>query len=78
VAIDAELGLLRKDIPTLIRSDNNGSIAMTKIPKNQQFHKRVKPHRYSLALEQTADVLSKVLLHSKHHKHTKDIGLVSA
>ena len=46
--------------------------------KNRQFHKRVKPHRYSLAQEQSADVLSKALLHSKHHKHTKDIGLVSA
>jgi len=34
-----ELGLLKEDMPMMIKGDNNGSIAMA---QNPQFHKRMK------------------------------------
>jgi len=87
-----ELSLLQEDVPTLIRGDNDGSIAMA---RNPQFHKRSK----HIAIrwhwlrelvqegkvfidscrdpEQMADVLTKALLHPKHQRHTREMGLVS-
>ena len=87
-----ELGLLQENIPTLIRGDNDGSIAMA---KNPQFHKRSKHiairwhwvrdlvQEGKLCIEscqdpeQTADILTKALPRPKHQKHTKEMGLVS-
>ena len=88
----SELGLLQEEVPTLIRGDNEGSIAMA---KNPQFHKRSK----HIAIrwhwvrdlvqegkiyvnscrdpEQTVDVLTKALPRPKHQKHASDMGLVS-
>jgi len=88
-----KLGLLQEDVPTLIRGDNDGSIAMV---RNPQFHKRSK----HIAIrwhwvrdlvqegkvfinscrdpEQTADVLTKALPCPKHQKHTREMGLVPA
>ena len=78
--------------PTLIRGDNNGSIAMA---RNPQFHQRSKhiAIRWHLIRdmvsdgiltleecrdpEQTADVLTKTLARFKHHKHITDMGMVS-
>lgn len=76
--------------PTIIRGDNNGSIAMT---KNPQFYKRSKHidtrwhwvrdlvEDKQLVIEscrdpeQTADVLTKPLARPKHQKHMKEMGL---
>jgi len=88
----SKLGLLQEEVPTLIRGDNEGLIAMA---KNPQFHKHLK----HIAIcwhwvrdlvqegkiyvdscrdpEQTADVLTKALPRPKHKKHTSDMGLVS-
>jgi len=88
----SKLSLLQEEVPTLIRGDNEGSIAMA---KNPQFHKRSK----HIAIrwhwvrdlvqegkiyvdscrdpEQTVDVLMKALPCPKHKKHTSDMGLVS-
>jgi hypothetical protein len=78
--------------PTLIRGDNNGSIAMA---RNPQFHQRSKhiAIRWHLIRdlvndgiltieecrdpEQTADVLTKPLARTKHHKHMAEMGMVS-
>jgi len=87
-----ELSLLQEDVPTLIRGDNDGSIAMA---RNPQFHKRSK----HIAIrwhwlrelvqegkvfidsccdpEQTADILTKALPRPKHQRHTQEMGLVS-
>ena len=35
----SELGLLREDLPTVIKGDNEGSLSMA---KNPQYHKRLK------------------------------------
>ena len=85
-----ELGLLQEDLPTEIRGDNKGSIAMV---KNPQFHKCFKHiarcwHWVRELVEdriitvmsccdpdQTADVLTKVLPCPKHQKHATDMGL---
>ena len=76
--------------PTLIKGDNNGSIAMA---KNPQFHKGSKhiatrwhwirdlaknklPDIESCCdPDQTADILTKALAKLKHIKHTVEIGL---
>ena len=86
-----ELGYSQSN-PTLIRGDNNGSIAMA---RNPQFHQRSKhiAIRYHLIRdlindgtltieecrdpEQTADVLTKTLDRFKHHKHIHGMGMVS-
>jgi len=88
----SELGLLQEKNPTLIRGDNEGSLAMA---KNPQFHKRSKhiDLRWHLIREliqgglitvescrnpeQTADVLTKALPRPKHEKHTVEMGLAS-
>jgi hypothetical protein len=79
-------------VPTLIRGDNDGSIA---IAKNPQFHKRTK----HIAIrwhwvrdlvreghicvgscrdrEQTADVLTKAIPRPKHRQHTAEMGLTT-
>jgi hypothetical protein len=80
-------------LPTTIRGDNEGSIAMT---KNPQFHKRSKHiglqyhsireqvHKGEIIVEncrtqnQTADMLTKPLPHAKHRQHTAEMGLASA
>jgi hypothetical protein len=76
--------------PTLIKGDNDGSIAMA---RNPQFHKRSKHiatrwHWVRDAVEdqvieiescrdpqQTADILTKALARPKHQRHVKEMGL---
>ena len=85
-----ELGWLKEDMPTVIKGDNDGSIAMAKNPK---FHKRTKhiAVRWHWIRElvqegtvdidtcrdpdQTADILTKALSRQKHLKHTTEMGL---
>jgi hypothetical protein len=85
----SELGFPQK-LPTILRGDNNGSIAMV---NNPQFHQRSKhiDIRYhwirdeiikeTINLEscrdpdQTADILTKALSKPKHQKHLYDMGL---
>ena len=87
-----ELGFLRENVPTLIRGDNDGSIAMA---RNPQFHKRSKHidirwHWIRELVEdgtieiescrdpeQPVDMLTKALARPKHLTHIKDVGLVS-
>ena len=79
-------------MPTLIRGDNDGSIAMA---RNPQFHKRSKHidirwhwirelvEDGTIVIEscrdpeQPADMLTKALARPKHLTHVKDVGLVS-
>jgi hypothetical protein len=86
-----ELGLLQGEIPTMIRGDNEGLIAMA---KNLQFHKRSKHieirwhwvrdlvQASKICVEsvrdpeQVADVLTKALPRPKHQKHTANMGLI--
>jgi hypothetical protein len=86
-----ELGFYQQ-FPTIIKGDNDGSIAMA---KNQQFHSRSKHiairwHWVRDLVEeglvkietcrdpqQTADVLTKALPRPKHSQHTIEMGLVS-
>ena len=86
-----ELGYKQK-YPSLLKGDNDRSIAMA---QNPQFHKRSKhiATRWHWVQdlvrnriitmescrdpEQTADVLKKALAHPKHQKHVREIGLVS-
>jgi hypothetical protein len=88
----SELGFDQKE-PTLIRGDNDGSIA---IAQNPQFHKRSKHiairwhwirdqvQAGNITIEscrdpdQTADVLTKSLARPKHRKHTSEMGISSA
>jgi len=88
-----ELRLLNKDVPTLIRGDNDGSIAMA---QNPQFHKRSKHiaicwhwvHKLvqgrTIAVDsccdpkQTADILTKALPCQKHTQHIAEMGLALA
>jgi hypothetical protein len=87
-----ELGFAQS-MPTIIRGDNEGSIAMT---KNPQFHKRAKHielqfhavreqvQKGEITVEscrshsQTADVLTKPLPRAKHKQHTAEMGVASA
>jgi len=87
----SKLGLLQEEVPTLIRGDNKGSIAMA---KNPQFHKQSKhiEIRWHWVRdlvqegkiyvdscrdpEQTADILTKALPRPKHKKHPSDMRLV--
>jgi len=82
-----ELGLLKEDMLTTIKGDNNGSIAMA---RNPQFHKRTKhiAVRWHWIQElvqdgtisidtccdpdQTMDILTKALLRPKH---VEEMGL---
>jgi len=86
-----ELGF-PQDLPTIIKGDNDGSIAMA---KNQQFHNRSK----HIAIrwhwvrdlvdeklidiqtcrdpQQTADVLTKALPRPKHVQHITEMGLAT-
>jgi len=86
-----ELGITQKS-PTILRGDNNGSIAMV---KNPQFHQRSKhiDIRYhwirdeiikkTIDLEscrdpdQAADILTKALPKPKHQRHVSDMGLTN-
>ena len=88
-----ELGLLDEDVPTLIHSDNNRSIA---IAQNPQFHKCSKHiticwhwvhelvQERTIAVDscrnpkQTADILTKALPYQKHTQHIAEMGLASA
>ena len=88
----SEMGLLNERIPTMIRGDNEGSLAMA---RNPQYHKRSKHidlrwHWIRELIEdgivtvdscrdpdQTADILTKALHRQKHQKHAKEMGLVS-
>jgi len=88
-----ELGLLDKNVRTLIRGDNDGSLAMA---QNPLFHK----HSKHIAIcwhwvrelvqegtitidscrnpKQTADILTKALPRQKHTHHVAEMGLASA
>ena len=84
-----ELGQKQK-YPTLIKGNNDGSIAMA---RNLQFHKRSKHidirwhwvrdlnEQKVIEIEscrdpkQTADVLTKELAKPKHQKHVSEMGL---
>jgi hypothetical protein len=88
----SELGFAQI-LPTTIRGDNEGSIAMS---KNPQFHKRSKHidlqyhsireqvRKGEITVEscrtnnQTTDVLTKPLARAKHRQHTAGLGLASA
>jgi len=87
-----ELGQKQK-YPTLIKGDNDGSIAMA---RNPQFHKRSKHidirwhwvrdlnEQKIIEIgscrdpEQTADILTKALPRPKHKKHVQEMGLAPA
>ena len=86
-----ELGYPQES-PTVIKGNNDGSIAMA---KNQQFHSRSKHiaiqwhwvrelvEKGLIAIEncrdpqQTADILTKALPRPKHSQHTSEMGLAS-
>jgi hypothetical protein len=86
-----ELGVLNTDMPTTIKGDNDGLIAMA---RNPQFHKRTKHiairwhwirelvQEGTISLDsiqdpdQTADILTKALPRQKHKKHINELGLV--
>ena len=88
-----ELGLLKEDMPTTIKGDNDGSIALA---RNPQFHKRTKHievrwhwirelvQEGTINVEscrdpdQTADILTKALHGTKHAKHVQEMGLAPA
>ena len=87
-----ELGLLQGEVPTLIRGDNKGSIAMAKNPQflKRSKHIEIRWHWIRDLVqagkicvesihdpEQVADVLTKALPRPKHQKHTIAMGLVS-
>ena len=79
-----------QESPTIIKGDNDGSIAMA---KNQQFHNRSKHiairwhwvrdlvEQQLIDIEtcrdpqQTADVLTKALPRPKHNQHSCEMGL---
>jgi hypothetical protein len=87
-----ELGF-KQVLPTEIRGDNEGSIAMS---KNPQFHKRAKHigvqyhsireqvRKEEITVEscrtqqQTADMLTKPLPWAKHKQHVAEMGLAAA
>ena len=89
----SKLRLLHAEVPTLIREDNDGSIAMA---KNPQFHKHSKHidirwHWVRELVEegtvniedcrdpeQTANVLTKALPRQKHNMHVAEMGLTPA
>jgi len=88
----SELGLLNEDKPMLIQGDNEGSLAIARNPKFHQRTKHIDLHWHLICNliqdgviavescrnpEQTADVLTKALLHLKHEQHTGEMGLVS-
>lgn len=84
-----ELGQKQNE-PTLIKGDNDGSIAMA---RNPQFHKQSKhidirwhwvrnlTEEKEIKIEscrdpeQTADVLTKALARPKHQKHVGEMGI---
>ena len=85
-----ELGLLHEDHPTTIVGDNEGSIALAHNPQFHKRTKHIKVRWHwirelvqdgTIAIEsccdpeQTADVLTKALHRTKHHKHILDMGL---
>jgi hypothetical protein len=88
----SELGFAQT-LPTTIRGDNEGSLALA---RNPQFHKRAKHielqyhsireqvQRGTITVEscrtnnQTADVLTKPLPRIKHKQHVAEMGLASA
>ena len=88
-----ELGLLDENVPTLIRGDNDRSLAMA---QNPLFYKRSKHiaicwhwvcklvQEGTITVDschnpkQTADILTKALPHQKHTRHVAKMGLASA
>ena len=83
---------ITQNSPTILRGDNNGSIAMV---KNPQFHQRSKhiDIRYHWIhdeiikktidlescrdLDQAADILTKALPKPKHQRHVSDMSLTN-
>jgi len=89
----SKLGLLHGEVPTLIRGNNDRSIAMAKNPQFHKYskhinicwhwvHKLVEEGTITIEdchdPEQTADVLMKALPHQKHNKHVAKMGLTLA
>ena len=90
-SLHSELGILQTNVPTLLHSDNEGSIAMA---KNPIFHSRAKhidicwhwvrdlvqdeiiEFQSIHDPEQTANILTKPLPCVKHNKHVQSMGLV--
>ena len=88
-----ELGLLDENVPTLIRGDNDGSLAMA---QNPLFHKRSKHiaicwhwvcelmQEGTITVDsccdpkQTANILTKALPRQKHTRHIAEMELASA
>jgi hypothetical protein len=79
--------------PTLIQCDNNGTIAMAHNPQFHKRAKHINIRWHWICdiveagtidiqscrdPEQTADVLTKVLAHPKHKKHSSEMGLALA
>ena len=78
--------------PTIIHGDNKGSIVMVKNPQFHRKSKHIE-HKWHWIqdavesgiaaiescwdLDQTADVLTKALVHPKHKKHVGEMGLAS-
>jgi len=86
-----ELGLLDQEMPTEIHGDNEASLTMARNPQFHKHTKHINTHWHWIQRlicagiitveschdpEQTADVLTKVLLHQKHEKHAQGMGLV--
>ena len=81
-----------QEFPILIKGDNGSSISMARNHQfhNQSKHIAIRWHWVRELVEQglvsigscrdpqqTADVLTKALLHPKHHQHTSEMGLMS-
>src|SRR5260221_4082439 len=86
-----KLGLLDQEMPTKIRGDNKSLLAIARNPQFHKRTKHIAMHWHWIRqliragiitvtschdVEQTADVLTKVLPHQKHMQHTQEMGLV--
>ena len=89
----SKLGLLKEEVPTTIHGDNDGSVAMANNPQFHSRSKHIALRWHwirelvqdnTIAVDtcrdpnQTADILTKALLHQKHVKHVAEMGLASA
>jgi len=92
-SLHMELSILETNALMQIHGDNEGSIVMAKNPVFHKKVKHIAIRWHWVCdlvqdtvidfesvhdLEQTADILTKVLLGFKHKKHVKEMGLVSA
>jgi len=90
--LHTELGLLSSNMPTKLYGDNEGSLAMARNPQLHQCSKHIDLRWHWICQmvqdnvinvesccnpKQTADVLTKVLLHPKHTKHVAEMELAS-